>query len=119
MAIEHRHFKRVLGRRFGNCRVQITAPQSLEVVLVDISAGGMKILVEENPADPAIAPGTKISGEIGNENPAFQMKFSAAVAWQRPSQLDGNAAVTVGLQFADFTPLPDALMNLIENYDAV
>ncbi|MBX3722439.1 MAG: PilZ domain-containing protein [Turneriella sp.] len=119
MAIEHRHFKRVLGQRFGNCRVQLTVPHAIDAVLVDISAGGMKILVEKNPAEAAIAPGTQIKGEIGNESPAFEMKFSAAVAWQRPSVLDGQAAVAVGLQFADFTPLPDALMHLIENYDAV
>ena len=70
-------------------------------------------------AEAAMPSGTPVDGEIANENPAFQMRFSASVAWLRPSVMDGEAAVAVGLQFKDYTPLPDALMNLIENYDAI
>lgn len=118
MGVEQRHFKRVLGQRFGNCRVHLASPVAAEATLVDISVGGMKLIVEKN-TEAAMASGTPVNGEVANENPAFQMSFSASVAWLRPSFIDGEAATAVGLQFKDYTPLPDALMNLIENYEAI
>ena len=119
MGEEQRHFKRVLARRFGGCRVQLKVPEAADAMLVDISVGGMKILLEKDLPESAVATGTPVSGEVGSENPAFRMTFSGTVAWQRQQPLDGKMATAIGLRFADYTPLPDALMNLVENFDAV
>lgn len=85
-------------------------------MLVDISVGGMKILLERLPAGVSLQPGTAVAGHIESENPAFRMDFTATVAWQRPADA---TAVALGLRFADYTPLPDPLMHLLENYEAV
>lgn len=116
---EQRRFKRVLVQRFGGCVVKLAAPAISQAILTDISVGGMRILIEEDIHNDDIQPGTEVSGEIASENPGLCMKFSAAIAWQRPSSVDGEHAIYMGLRFADYTPLPDALMALIDQHDAV
>jgi c-di-GMP-binding flagellar brake protein YcgR len=119
MGMDQRHFKRILAQRFGGCYVKLQTPEISEAILVDISVGGMKILIEKELPETVVAKGTAASGEIGSQNPAFRMSFSATIAWQRNSALDGTMTTALGLQFADYTPLPDALMNLVENYEAI
>ncbi len=79
----------------------------------------MKIMVERDIPEAQIATGAVATGEIGSQNPEFRMSFSATVAWRRSSVLDGTVTTALGLCFADYTELPDALMNLVENYEAM
>jgi hypothetical protein len=119
MGMDQRHFKRILAQRFGRCSVKLQTPGIGDALLVDISVGGMKILLEKDIPESMVAVGTAVNGEIGSENPAFRMSFSATIVWRRSSMLDGTMTTALGLCFADYTPLPDALINLVENYEAM
>jgi c-di-GMP-binding flagellar brake protein YcgR len=119
MGAELRGFKRVLAQRLGHCRVNLAVPAAVEAVLVDISVGGMKILLEHDISASQLTPGATVSGEVTDDDPPFVLPFDASVAWQRPSELDGQAATALGLRFAAYTELPDALFQLIESYDPI
>lgn|GEM_PF-6556882 len=84
-------------------------------MLADISVGGMKIMMLAPHSD--MQTGTAVRGEIHNENPAFHLEFEGRIAWSKQSVLAGDITTVLGVQFADYTSLPDALMNLVEVYD--
>lgn len=114
MSTEHRRFERVLAQRFGGCTVRLNTPPVADAVLADISVGGMKIMIGASLAE---APkGTAVQGEIHHENPAFHLVFEGCIAWSKTAP-GGDASTILGIQFADYTQLPDALMNLVEVYD--
>lgn len=119
MGIDQRHFKRILAQRFGGCYVKLQNPEIDRALLIDISVGGMKILIEKEIPETLITQGSVAGGEIGGENPVFRMAFSATVAWRRSSVLDGTMTTALGLRFEDYMALPDVLMNLVENYEAM
>lgn len=114
MSTEHRRFERVLAQRFGGCTVRLNTPSVANAVLADISVGGMKIMVDAPLAEAA--KGSVVQGEIHHENPAFHLVFEGSIAWSKTAP-GGDAATILGIQFGDYTPLPDALMNLVEVYD--
>ncbi len=115
MSAEHRRFQRILTQRFGGCVVTMHTPHVKNALLADISVGGLKLMLAE--PHTALPAGTAVKGEIHNENPAFHLAFAGQIAWSRESQLPGDMSTVVGVQFADYTTLPDALMNLVEVYD--
>lgn len=117
MSAEQRQFKRVLAQRFGGCVVKLHEPRQVTAVLVDISVGGMKILIEHSHGPGGLQQGAAVLGQLHNDNPAFHMGIQATVAWLRPTVIDNEEAFLLGLRFADYTELPEALMHLIEAYD--
>lgn len=114
MSPEHRRFERILAQRFGGCTVRLNTPSVANAVLADISVGGMKIMISAPLADAL--KGTAVQGEIHHENPAFHLVFEGRIAWSKTVP-EGDTAAILGIQFADYTPLPEALMNLVEVYD--
>ncbi len=86
-------------------------------MLADISVGGMKIIIEAPMATSEVQAGAAVRGEVHNENPAFHLVFEGRIAWSKQSALADEVTTVLGVQFADYTPLPDALMNLVEVYD--
>lgn len=77
----------------------------------------MKIMIAAPLSSHDAQTGTAVRGEIRNENPAFHLVFEGRIAWSKQSVLAGDITTVLGVQFADYTPLPDALMNLVEVYD--
>ncbi|MFO1472782.1 MAG: PilZ domain-containing protein [Turneriella sp.] len=118
MSAEHRRFQRILAQRFGGCMVRLDVPPIGNATLTDISVGGMKILIAAPLSDKETQVGAAVRGVVHNENPAFDLAFEGHIAWSKQSVLAGDVATAVGVQFADYTSLPDALMNLVEVYDA-
>lgn len=114
----HRHDKRLPGQRIGNAKVALTLPGTYPCTLLDISVGGLKLLFDGNAAAELFTPGKPIEGKIVGEAPSFQIAFSGKIIWNRASALMGEPATLAGVAFADYTPLPDALMHLIEDLGA-
>lgn len=94
--------------------IRLYKPAIEDAVLADISVGGMKILISAPLTE--VAKGTAVQGEIHHENPAFHLVFEGRIAWIKPAP-GSEAATVLGIQFSDYTPLPDALMNLVEVYE--
>lgn len=117
MSTEHRRFQRILAQRFGGCTVRLDTPPVAHAILTDISVGGMKIIIDTQVTANSVQAGAVVSGKVHNENPAFELVFEGRIAWSTQSVLAGDITTVLGVQFADYTPLPDALMNLVEVYD--
>lgn len=113
MGTEHRQFIRILAQRFSGCTVRFDKPMFLHATLADISVGGMKIILDAPFSEADTRVGTLATGEIQNSNSEFRFSFSGKIAWCRRS---GEAGAILGLQFADYTALPESLMNLVERY---
>lgn len=77
----------------------------------------MKIMIAAPLSGDAMQTGAAVRGDIHNEKPAFHLVFEGRIAWSKQSVLAGDATTVLGVQFADYTPLPDALMNLVEVYE--
>lgn len=107
--IEKRKQRRRGVNRFVDCIVHITAPVRAEGDLLDVSKGGLKILLSDETASAALSDGVQISGHIQSDDITLTMQFSGRIAWSKNVILYGDARWAFGISFDASVVLPEAI----------
>ena len=111
MYVEKRSLSRVFPREFRDFVVSFRLGDvQHEGRLGNISEEGMCVILSANAE---VAPlGSVIAASIGGVRMREAIEVRGQAVWTETRTLEGRPGLFMGVQFADKTPLPDALLAL-------
>lgn len=110
---EKRRYMRARVSLFADCSAELTEPRQTEALIEDISAGGLRIQINDTAGNAALALNKPVRGEILSENPAMQMQFMGKIMWLSELTIDGLAVLRVGIAFDESVVLSEMLQSLM------
>jgi hypothetical protein len=116
MSTVQRQYKRLFAQRLGATTVSLDASPQEPCTLMDISAGGLRLLFERVLPESFLGTGAKIQGTIESSAAGFVLNFEGKVVWNRRAALVGDAASMIGVSFLGYTELPESLLHLIDDF---